>query len=124
MMHTINDDFEKITSTLVATSPTLPKEEPSPPPADVLYTSYTDYLKSKEPPTKEESYSDDYLLGEYDQYKLIWLIENGYSLLDFLTAVTSYANEHGRMADLVKDPLSVMEDWEDEAGFGDEIYSY
>ena len=123
-MSLINDDFEKIASTLVAASSASPKKDSVTPPADSLYTSYTDYLESKELPAEDESDSDDYLTGEYEQYKLFWLIDNGYTLIDFLTSVTSYANKHGRIKDLVKDPLSVIEDWEDEGGFGDHIYSY
>ena len=115
------DDFDNIASALITTTPELPKKEVASL-IDSTYMSYTAYLKSKEPPQEPYVIDADDIHEMYEQYKLSWLSEHGYTLLDFLLAVTSYAEKHGRIKDLTEDPLGVMEDWEDEEGFGNEIY--
>lgn len=75
-------------------------------------------LKSKEELGDEPMAMDD----AYEAYKLEWLEEHGYTVYDLITAVVDYAAENKRMKDLEENPAQVVSDWEDNAGFGVEMY--
>lgn len=75
-------------------------------------------LTPKEEPDNEPMTMDD----AYEAYKLEWLEEHGYTIYDLITAVVDYASANKRIKDLEEDPVQVVSDWEDDAGFGDEMY--
>lgn len=61
---------------------------------------------------------------EYELYKLEWLIENGYTLAEFLQSLTDYAVCLGKEKELLNSPDDFLAEWEACSGFGytGEIY--
>ena len=78
------------------------------------------------PATEVEDLPEELTLAEeYEEYKLNWLIENGYTLLDFLQSLTDYAVCLGREKELLNSPEEFLDEWEQCSGFGctGEIYA-
>ena len=93
--------------------------EPPKPKTELKLGAKSELAKTpKQNSAEEEPVIDDL----YEAYKFEWLIDSSYTIYDLVTAIIDYAKDEKRMAELYTDPVQVVSDWENDRGFGEEIW--
>lgn len=59
----------------------------------------------------------------YEKYKADWLLSHRYSLQDFAAAILEYFLSEKDNFDPAPNPYEIITNWENDRGFGGEIYA-
>lgn len=73
----------------------------------------------KQPEPKTSDLNEEFdATEEYEEYKLGWMIDSGYTLTEFLQSITDYAVCLGKEKELLNSPEDFLAEWEQCSGFG------
>ena len=75
-----------------------------------------------EPKQESKDTEDRELEDLYENYKFEWLAESGYTIYDLVEAIVNYAHNNKCTKELLEEPIKVVSDWENDCGFGEEIW--
>ena len=60
-------------------------------------------------------------MSDYEEYKLEWMIDHGYTLGDLMSELTAYQNSLSK--DVIIPVSKLFEEWEKAIGFGSSIWA-
>jgi len=61
------------------------------------------------------------VMSDYEEYKLEWMIDHGYTLVDLMSELTAYQNSLSK--DVIIPVSKLFEEWEKDIGFGSSIWA-